>query len=409
MGGLLLSTLAQAGGYQVSLQDQRQIGMGHTGTAMPFGGGTVFFNPGAMSHLDRNDISVGVSLINSRVAFRGTETSTRTARTDNPVGTPFYLYGVYGAPESKLKFGLGVYTPFGSSVQWEEGWTGRYALDQISLQAIFIQPTVSYRLGPLGIGAGLTIATGGVNLQRSLPVAFSDGREGSVELDGGANPGFGVNAGIYFEPIRAFSLGLTYRSRIDLTVEDGDATFEVPATAAANFQATTFSATLPLIAVTTLGVAVRPNDRLTIAADVQYNHWSAYEELRLDFNAPVAGADASVSPRNYNDAITYRLGLEYMPTNALSLRIGGYFDESPVDVGYLTPETPDIDRIGLSAGAGFSIAERLRIDASFLFITTGQRTQTIDDLEAAGTINSTIAGTFRQRAFIPGLGLSYSF
>ena len=46
---LCMATSAHAGGYRVSLQGQKALGMGHTGVAMSDSSEVVFFNPAGMS------------------------------------------------------------------------------------------------------------------------------------------------------------------------------------------------------------------------------------------------------------------------------------------------------------------------------------------------------------------------
>ena len=278
LGSTLLTGTAMAGGYQVNLASQRQIGMGHTGTGLNTGTSSIFFNPGAMAQA-RNGVTIGASFISSKIAYQAPESNT-TIQADNPTGTPFHVYGVYGITD-KFKAGIGVYTPFGSTVRWGDEWNGRFGLNELSLQAIYVQPTVSYQLtDKLGVGAGLTVAFGSVNLQRSLPVRNSNGDEGKIELDGGANTAFGFNAGIFFQPTEKLSLGLNYRSKVELEVEEGDVTFSnIPAAASANFQpGTQFSASLPMPATLTLGIGFTPSDKLTLAVDISRVEWSAYEE-----------------------------------------------------------------------------------------------------------------------------------
>ena len=65
---LLASSSAFAGGYQVALQGQRQIGMGHTGTALAYDASSIFFNPGGLVFTKRNNITVGGSLIQGRIS-----------------------------------------------------------------------------------------------------------------------------------------------------------------------------------------------------------------------------------------------------------------------------------------------------------------------------------------------------
>ena len=70
LGCALLSGVAQAGGYQVNLQGQKQIGMGHTGTGLALDEASIFFNPGALSHLRENGFQIGASGLISKIAYR---------------------------------------------------------------------------------------------------------------------------------------------------------------------------------------------------------------------------------------------------------------------------------------------------------------------------------------------------
>lgn len=111
----LASVVTYAGGYRVSLQGNKALAMGHTGVAVINSSELVFFNPAGLVYLeDKFSVSVGAHGVFSNIAYQDTETGAN-ARTDSPVGTPFYLYASYQAADW-LAFGLGVYTPYGSSV-----------------------------------------------------------------------------------------------------------------------------------------------------------------------------------------------------------------------------------------------------------------------------------------------------
>ncbi|WP_162428240.1 OmpP1/FadL family transporter [Pontibacter pudoricolor] len=400
LGSTLLTGTAMAGGYQVNLASQRQIGMGHTGTGLVTGTSSIFFNPGAMAQA-RNGVTIGASAIISKIAYQAPE-SNNTIMADNPTGTPFQVYGVYGITD-KLKAGLGVYTPFGSTVNWGNEWNGRFGLNELSLKAIFVQPTLSYQVTEkLGIGAGFVYSTGGVNLKRSIPLEGNEG-EGRAELDGDAS-GFGYNLGVFFKPTEKLSLGLNYRSQVDMEVEEGTAEFDVPASVQSRFPAngTSFKAKLPLPSTLTLGIGFNPTEKLTLAVDISRVGWSAYEKLRFDYGADVNGSNFTENARNYEDVFIYRIGAEYNVTESLALRAGAYLDETPVQDGYLTPETPDSDSRGLSFGLGYSINENISIDASFLYINKKERTD-------ASNLSGGIGGTYKSIAYIPGVALNYNF
>ncbi len=410
-----LGELAMASGYQVLLQGNRQAAMGNVGVGLRPDASSVFFNPGAMGMMRRNSVMVGTNLIFSSNTYYASdlEFSDYTAQTDNPIGTPFHFYSVLAGENTPLTFGLGIYTPYGSSVQWEEGWRGQNLLQSLSLQAIFVQPTLAYRFSDqFSIGAGFIYAFGGVNLQRGLPVSGAE--PSTAEFDGSAS-GLGYNVGVYFEPNQQWSFGLTYRSRVNMDVEGGEARFNVPVAAQPTFQATEFNASLPLPSVTSLGITYYPSERVAISAEANYTGWGAYEALTFEFNAPVNNANSTTSRRNYEDAWAVRLGTEWMAVTNLALRFGLYYDQTPVQDGFMTPETPDSDRIGLTAGLGYQLTEAFKIDASFIFINGFEREQTVQQGEQAGTIRpqegaqDVLPGTYKLNAFIPGLSLSFNF
>ena len=177
----------------------------------------------------------------------------------------------------------------------------------------------------------------------------------------------------------------------------------IPVAARGNFpEGAEFSARLPLPATLTIGLGYKVNEQLTLAADVSHVGWSEYESLRFDFTKPVGGANVSESARNYDDAYIFRLGAEYQLNDKLALRGGAYYDQTPVQDGYLTPETPDADSRGLSAGIGYDLSEKFSVDASFLYINKKKRTDTAE-------FSRGIPGTYKATAYIPGLALNYKF
>jgi long-chain fatty acid transport protein len=133
-------------GFQVNFQGQKQQGMGGAGNALPVDAASVFFNPGSVSFLKENSVNIGFTPTFANTLFEDANT-TSIGRTNSPMGTPFSAYAVYRKnEESKFFYGLGIYTPFGSTIQYEDGWTGRFALTKLQLKSIFVQPTLSYKI-----------------------------------------------------------------------------------------------------------------------------------------------------------------------------------------------------------------------------------------------------------------------
>ncbi|MBO3271101.1 OmpP1/FadL family transporter [Hymenobacter defluvii] len=407
-GALLAGTgSAVAGGYQVTLAGIKNNGMGGVGVGLSLDQAAMFYNPGALAMVRERGVQLGGNVTLARNAFVA-EGSNIQRELRNSVVTPFSLYAGFGPAEGKFRAGIAVYTPFGSKLGYANGWEGRTSLTDIDLKSVFVQPTFSYAItDELSVGAGLVVlAYGAVNLQRDIALPDSYGH---IELDGKAKTKLGFNAGIYYKPSDKLSIGISHRSKIDAVVDnDGDVTFtNIPESFRSRFQATKFNATLPLPATTSVGIGVMPNENLTIGFDVNFVQWSKYRELRFDFDQPINGQNTSVSKRNYEDALTFRLGGQYKLTSGLTVRAGGSYDMTPVPDGYVTPETPDNDRISGTVGASYAFG-KFSLDLSGQFIRIQKRTETQADLINNGTTDR-VAGTYKTNIVIPGLGLNYAF
>jgi long-chain fatty acid transport protein len=396
---ITIPSLQFAQGFQVNLQGQKQQGMGGAGTAFMQDASALFFNPGGSSFVHGNSIIAGVTPTFARGAFLDAASNT-VSRTNSPVSTPFAAYGLFEIKDSsKIKLGLAVYTPFGSTVQWEDGWTGRFALTRLELRAIFIQPTVSYRItNKLGIGAGFIYATGKVNLQKDIPIIDASGNYAHAELNGKAK-GYGFNAGVYFTPIEKLSIGLTYRSKVEMAVNDGDATFTVPSAVTTNFPNGKFKSKLPLPSVTTLGFGFKATDKLNFALDINYVGWKAYDTLSFDYENNTTSLIDTKSARMYKNTFAFRGGAQYQIDSHFAARLGLAYGITPVQNGYVTPETPDANRINYTAGIGYQ-TKHLKVDASFLF-THLKRTDT--------NTETNLSGTFKTNVIAPGISIGYKF
>jgi long-chain fatty acid transport protein len=391
--------LLKAQGFQVSLQGQKQQAMGGTGTAMVQDAASLFYNPGATSFLDKNGVSVGVSPVISHVQFIDSYTS-GTAETKSPVGFPFTAYAVFGKKDSKLKYGLAAYTPFGSTIDWQDGWSGRFITTHLQLSTIYIQPTMSYKLSDkLGIGAGFVYGTGKVGIERDMPVMDNDGNYGKAALSGSGH-GFGFNAGIYYKPSDKISFGATYRSGVDMKMSKGKAAFTVPASLAASFPSGNFSSSLPLPKIISVGIAYQACKNLLVSFEGSMVGWKTYDTLSFDFEQNTDQLADIKSPRNYQNTFAYRAGIQYSINSKLDARAGLKYLVSPIRDGYVTPETPDATHLNYSAGLGYKLSSKLSMDMSFTYQPM-KRTDT--------NLENQLSGTYKTYIFIPGISINYNF
>ena len=393
---LAISTSLYAEGYQVNLQSTKQTGMGHVGSALKLGAESMHFNPAGLGFMQsKMDFSMGASAIFATSTFD--DNNGYKAETDNDFSTPLYLYASFSLSQ-KIKAGISVTTPYGSSNNWGKDWKGASLIQDIALKAFVYQPTLSYRISEkLSIGAGLMLSNGSVELRRKVAV-FGANVEGKSEL------AFGYNLGLMYDINNKWTLGASYRSKMMLEVEAGDLSLTGPMTINRKF-----SSELPLPSNLNIGLCFKPNDKLLLSADFQLTGWSAYEKLILTFDEaitiPGMPSMANLSAtKNYENSFAIRFGGQYNVNERLDIRAGIYYDSTPIQEDYYNPETPGMNKLGISAGLSYRPMKNLSIDAALL---------TIQGLGKDGsyTVSGTevFSGSYTSVAYVPSIGVSYAF
>ena len=389
------------GGYQVHLHNVRNIGMGLIGTSLSYDASTVFYNPGGTSFLDKQwNFSAGVNLLMSRVTFQPDNVADQY-HLEHDLNTPFYFYAAY-KPTAKLSVGLAVNTPYGNGLSWGDEWKGRYLIQNLSFKAITFQPTVSYKFNDMiGIGVGFVYAYGTVDMNKAIPL---DGATGDGQLNiKGTTSNYGFNAGIMVHPTKSLSLGLDYRSKIEMKVKGADATFTVPQSLSTMFPKNTVDVMLPLPANLDFGASYEfgKNKEWMIGINLCYVMWNTYDSLVFDFQTKTSAVSRTAQPTLYESRIVPRIGAQYHLNKMVTLRAGGYYDQSPVKDDYLNPQTPSLNQIGLTCGLSLYPVKGMSVDLSFLYITGAERKGTYSP--------DNFAGTYKNQVFIPAIGLTYNF
>jgi long-chain fatty acid transport protein len=405
---------AFAGGYQVGLHSARNIGMGLIGTSLNYDASCLFYNPGGAPFINEKwSFSGGVTFIMSRTTFQATG-EVYQEHAGHELNTPFYGYAAF-KPTKDLSVGIAVNTPYGLSLSWPDEWKGKFLIQNISFHAITIQPTVSYKFKDIiGIGVGFVISTGNVDLNRAIPVTFSDTMTGTTKIKGNAT-NFGFNAGIMVHPIKGLNIGVDYRSKIDMKVTGGDATFSVPPSLASNFPASKADVTLPLPANLDFGASYQINDKWMVGMSLNYVFWNVYDSLVFKFtqDPPLASGtttsvpSTSATAKLYKNRLITRIGAQFKINEKITVRAGGYYDPSPVPTDYLDPMLPSSNEIGLTCGLSWFPVKGLSVDASFEYLMGQERTGQSSPNVNPGDHN--FAGTYSTAFYMPGIGLTYNF
>ncbi len=408
--------------------------MGHVGVALKLGAESMHFNPAGLGFLQNNvDLSVGMA----GVLAKATCTYDRTDyKSDNDMSTPMYAYAGFKINKF-LSAGVSLTNPYGSSMNWGKDWPGAYLIQDISLKSFSVQPTVAWKImDRLSVGAGMMIMFGDFSMSRALISSanltmmgmaipalkpLADKYQGttpvSATLSGDAGVKIGFNVGAMFDINEQFTVGASYRSKVMMRVDEGDAVVNYAGSELKQYlggsipplDAATFEAELPLPSNFNIGLAYKPTDRWLVSGEVQFVGWGAYESLNVSFYQQAVKAYSIDAPKEYENTRIYRLGTQFAATNRLDIRLGTYFDESPVKDGYLNPETPSMNKLGVSTGLSFRPVPNFSVDLSFNYVTGFGRDGSYTDNDPVTTQPRTFAAHYEVYALMPSFGLAYSF
>ena len=427
---LLVSTGAWAEGYQINTLSAKQLGMGHTGTALKLGSESMIFNPGALGFSDRTlDISGSVT------GIKAVATATHKGqdyRTANGLSTPLAVNVAFKVFDN-LQAGVSFYTPYGSAINWTNDWPGAELNQKVDLKVYNIQPTLSWRITPkLSVGVGMMISWGSVDLNKALvsgssfdklaasqglPSNLGNAAAASINLKGTSQISLGANVGVMYDIDKHWTVGANFRTKMGMKVEAGlahvDYANEMARVALEKtlglINEANFKSEMPCPYVLNVGVAYKPIPRLTLAADLQYTGWKTYKNLNIEFPEHLAPFNQHIR-KDYKNAFAYHVGAQYAVTDRTDLRLGLMVDTSPVNKEYYNPETPGMTKIEPTVGFSFRPVKNLSVDVSFMYIVgTGEKNAkcTYTDLLTQQPV--TFEADYHVHAFAPSIGISYTF
>ncbi|HKR06233.1 MAG TPA: outer membrane protein transport protein, partial [Bacteroidia bacterium] len=213
--------------------------------------------------------------------------------------------------------------------------------------------------------------------------------------------GTGFNIGLFIQQTSTFSYGISYRSSVKVKVKKGDANFTVPPSLSEFFPNTNFTTEIVLPYVLNAGIGYKISERTKVVFDFNYVGWKSFDTLSFDFAANTEKLEDIHSARRYENSFILRVGAEYKWKENIFLRGGAYYDQTPVQDGFLTPETPDADKFVVTCGTGILINKNFNADLSFLYVTTKKRFDT--------NIETGFSGTWKTTSIIPGINLTLNF
>jgi len=377
----------------------------------------IFHNPGGLAFLEGTQISLGGTVIIPSGSLSLPNWPDPTYKEVDQVDQTFFAPNVYIAHRlsDKVALGLGVFAPYGLGTKWPEEYPLRYIGVSNEMQTVIVNPTIAYRVSDrMGIGFGVSYVYSKLSLNLVRRISF--GPYGAYDVpatvDGASGTHLAWNMGFLYK-LDKLSFGLNYRSgfpikyegdlKLDASNLPGPLQVYIPALSGGT---TTFD--FPNIIGLGLGYQLSP--KLLLAFDLHYIGWSVYDqyELEIDYPDPLPDPEAEVVSEDFEDSIILRFGLDYKLNDALNLRAGLLYDQSPQPEASVDPNLPDANRIALTAGFGYTIG-KLRIDLGYQYEIFSDRNSPNRDVYLLPNGVNLGEGTYKTSAQLIGVNLSYRF
>lgn len=411
-----LSFNAHASGYRFGSQSVSAQSTADASGAEANDPSTIFYNPAGLSRLEGTQISGGATAVVPHSTYNDTGSTRVNGRPTGGTGTDDYVPNAVVAPsiyaskkiDDQWTVGLGLFVPYGAKLNYGNTWTGRYALTNVLLEAVTLNPSVSFKLNEhhafgFGIDAEFMKAELGQGVDIPGTIAIlqtpANAAQGAALVSQiralGGNPallatagdghgsnkakdwGYGFNLGYMFTLDENTRFGLAYRSSIshqlkgstvwDFSQVTTDPVVNQVLGAASHRVNSAALVRLRTPETVSANVFHQFDSRWAGMADVTWTRNNRMGDLLIEFPGTTEGAE--VIRQQWKNTVRVAVGGSYNYNENLTLRAGVAFDESPVQNAELRhPALPDSDRMQYSFGGKWKLDARSSIDVAYSYL-----------------------------------------
>jgi long-chain fatty acid transport protein len=375
---------AFAGGLYLNEVATPSMGVSGAGAqAVANDASTAFHNPAGMTRIDGDELMLGVGILEASVEFDPSPNTPVVGNDGGDAGGWGPILGAYyvHSLSDDWKFGVNVVSISAAVLDYDDGWAGRYLVDEITIMTLSVMPGVAYRVNDeLSLGAGANIMYGTMDMDVSVPPP-GPGPDGKAELDDVNDADWGYNFSAVYEFNEKTRAGLVYMSEIEMEL-DGDVDISPIGIA------TGVDTEVPFVQLVRLGVYHDINDRVALLGTVGWEDWSS-----MDDQVIYVGPGESSIKRNWDDTYHFSLGMHYRASEKWLLQTGWAYDTSPTDAKDRLPDMPMDRQWRISGGAIYDLNERISVGGALTYADYG-------DASIQNTDSNGLVGSYKENRII---------
>ncbi len=424
---LLTNNVMATNGMLMEGYGPESTAMGGAAVAIDNGTAGMINNPATLSLIAEDSARLDLSIGNLRPNVKATVPTPQGLSKAKSGGDSYLLPAAgYVRRSGSVSYGLGVYAQGGMGTEYSDDSSLQGARSEVSVGALLAP--LSYQVNErFAIGGTFEFVWGGMDLIMGMPLFAPDGSAApgtfaDFSMDfGGANvlgsasgtllqgfgqllqsipqeqlpnhsavfdfsndndftgkatgTGFAGKIGFLWKANDMTSLGATYQSKTSMDDWEGDGSLRVvngaDGSVVAEFPGSYTIKDFQFPSVLTLGVGLKPTERLLVAFDFSLIDWSdSMNTFDVNFstetqNGP-AEADISLNQK-WNDQKVLKIGTAYKATDQLTVRFGANLANNPIPDAYTNPLFPAIIKSHLTTGFSYDFSEKSSIATSLAF------------------------------------------
>ncbi len=246
---------------------------------------------------------------------------------------------------NNLALSFGVYVPAGLGTEYDgddllalsngvkQNWMSKIGVINFS-------PAIAYNFDKFQLGLAMNIMYGMFEINRPANIVLDTDGDGVEDTptsfqyeENSTGLGYGVTISGLFHLSENLNLGTSFRTKSTVKMK-GEAENDLMGLLGASTKSD-FDREVAWPTWIGAGISYKACEKLTINTDIQYSAWSySSDKFVTEFDddtwtAVTAASGDDTFVLNWEDAIQYRLGLEYQIKPCLALRGGYYYDPAP--------------------------------------------------------------------------------
>ena len=265
-------------------------------------------NPATMSHMGESKTTINTMAFDLEMKYQDND-----GKSDGKAHSVMPSFGAFHAHQvtDKLHLGIALGAVGGSSLDYGSEWAGAALLEDITLTAMQVNPSLSYKLNDQwSVGAGVQFSWAAFQQTTSMLTAKQD-----------TDWAYGYNLGVMYTPTDKLKLGASYRSKLEHE-------FNNDVKGLGNV-ANSLSTDIALPEIIDVSASYALNSQLDLLASIQFHRWSAWDETVLDFGATDFGGIPI--KRDWDDVWKFAVGADYQLNSDWRLKAGFSYETSPQD------------------------------------------------------------------------------